>query len=138
MRLGEIVQVPTGSSLTLWPGGTGNSTAAPKSSFNFSSNLLPHSSTLLKSKSMSERLFGDGGVIRGYWAPENKDGPEVPGEGHPKASSILPCVLHALLLACYLPQLGCCEEPCLLVTFNCIICACELPYLNALQYICTS
>lgn len=32
---------------------------------------------------MSEILFGDGGAIRGDWAPENKDGPKVPGEGHP-------------------------------------------------------
>lgn len=73
---------------------------------------------------MSEILLGDGRSIRGQWGPDNKDGTEVPGEDHPKGSSILLCVLHALLLACSLPQVGRRDEPYLLVTFNCILCAC--------------
>lgn len=66
----------------------------PSLSFNSSSSLLPHSSILLKSKSMS---FITGGAIRVHWAAENKDGPKVPGEGHPETGRILSFVLHTLL-----------------------------------------
>lgn len=88
--------------LTRWPGGTGNPTVAPESDLRSLQKPAPHSSTF--PRTMSEILLGDGRSIRGHWGPDNKDGTAVPGEDHPKGSSILLCVLHALLLACYLPH----------------------------------
>lgn len=73
---------------------------------------------------MSDMICGWRGD-QGPWAPENNDG----SEGHPEASSILPCISHILLLA-YLPQADCCDRPNLLATFNCTLCARGQPHVD--------